>query len=125
MIDEEGLGLGMDQPIARRNFIQGVAVGVALAAAPAVAAGGAGPGGAGPAQTDYPPLRTGLRGQHAGSFEMAHLARDGGFGATIDAADTGEHYDLVVVGAGISGLSAAYFYRKALGDEVRILILDN
>src|SRR5581483_10617533 len=33
--------------------------------------------------------------------------------------------DLVVVGAGISGLAAAYFYRKMVGDKARILILDN
>jgi len=34
-------------------------------------------------------------------------------------------YDLIVVGAGISGLSAAHFYRKQAGDKTRILILDN
>ena len=39
--------------------------------------------------------------------------------------DTGEAYDLVVVGGGISGLSAAYFYRQSMGDDARILILDN
>jgi spermidine dehydrogenase len=35
-----------------------------------------------------------------------------------------ESYDLVVVGAGISGLSAAYFYRKKVGESARILLLD-
>src|SRR5438876_1914385 len=39
--------------------------------------------------------------------------------------DTGEHYDLVIVGGGISGLSAAHFFRKAAGPKARILILDN
>src|SRR5439155_26010155 len=39
--------------------------------------------------------------------------------------DTGETYDLVVVGGGISGLAAAYFYRKHAGSSARILILDN
>ena len=43
----------------------------------------------------------------------------------MQADDTGEHYDLAVVGAGISGLSAAYLYRKALGRDCRILLLDN
>src|SRR6201999_172261 len=38
---------------------------------------------------------------------------------------TGETYDLVVVGGGISGLAAAYFYRNAAGSKARILILDN
>ena len=37
---------------------------------------------------------------------------------------TGEHYDLVIVGGGISGLSAAHFYRASRPDA-RILILDN
>jgi spermidine dehydrogenase len=36
-----------------------------------------------------------------------------------------ETYDLIVVGAGISGLAAAYFYRRAAGPKARILILDN
>jgi spermidine dehydrogenase len=35
-----------------------------------------------------------------------------------------EHYDLVVVGAGLSGLAAAFFYRQAKPDA-RILLLDN
>src|SRR6185436_5669016 len=74
----------------------------------------------------YPPARTGLRGQYPGSFEEAHLARDGAFAdAFPKAADTGETFDLVVVGAGISGLSAAHFFRQALGEDKRVLILDN
>ena len=36
-----------------------------------------------------------------------------------------EHYDLVVVGAGMSGLAAAYYYRQQVGPDARILILDN
>ena len=73
----------------------------------------------------YPPARTGLRGQYPGSFEAAHALRDGAFAGDLQAADTGEHYDLVVVGAGISGLAAAHFFRQALGEQRRILILDN
>jgi len=52
-----------------------------------------------------------MRGSHPGSFEAAHRLRDGG--ALPAAIVTGETYDLVVVGAGLSGLSAAYFVRKA------------
>jgi spermidine dehydrogenase len=74
----------------------------------------------------YPPALTGLRGSHVGAFEAAHCLRDGTFFETFPTAqDTGERYDLIVVGGGISGLSAAHFYRKRLGGEARILILEN
>ncbi len=39
--------------------------------------------------------------------------------------DTGESYDLVVVGGGISGLAAAHFFHKTAGDKARVLILEN
>ncbi len=71
----------------------------------------------------YPPALTGLRGSHPGSFEVAHAMRDGQ--RWTDAEDTGESYDLIVVGGGLSGLSAAWFYRQQAGPEARILILDN
>ncbi len=71
----------------------------------------------------YPPGLTGMRGSHPGSFEAAHRMRDGAKFET--ARDIGETYDLVVVGGGISGLSAAYFYRKAYGVDAKILVLDN
>ena len=72
----------------------------------------------------YPPVKTGMRGSHEGSYETAHaLARQGiQFGNPID---SNENYDLVVVGAGISGLTAAYEYRKKFGNDSKILILDN
>ena len=71
----------------------------------------------------YPPARTGLRGSHEGSYEVAHQMRDGK--RWLNATATGETYDLVVVGGGLSGLAAAYFYRQQAGPEARILILDN
>jgi spermidine dehydrogenase len=123
----------MDKPvspisaIARRDFLGGVSAGTiagligsepARAATPQLAAGV-------PDAAVYPPVRTGLRGQYPGSFEVAHDVRDGNFTGPISAADTGEHYDLVVVGGGISGLSAAHFWRRALGNAQRILVLDN
>ena len=72
----------------------------------------------------YPPVKTGMRGSHDGSYETAHaLAREGiQFDNPIDSS---EYYDLIVVGAGISGLTAAYEYRKKFGVESKILILDN
>ncbi|MEZ5492234.1 MAG: FAD/NAD(P)-binding protein [Gammaproteobacteria bacterium] len=71
----------------------------------------------------YPPTLQGMRGSHDGSFEVGHGMRDG---AAWQAVDSGEaEYDLVVVGGGISGLSAAYFFIKQNGPDSRVLILDN
>jgi spermidine dehydrogenase len=124
--------------ISRRDFVSGVLMTTALsgirgaAASPdnrsnptLRAAAAHAPGGAEAAAATYPPLRSGLRGQYPGSFEVAHALRDGSYDGDLAAAETDQHYDLVVVGAGISGLSAAYFYRKALGPNAKILILDN
>ena len=74
-------------------------------------------------QEYYPPARTGMRGSHPGSFEVAHQLRDGI--TWSDAADTRESYDLVVVGGGLSGLSAAYFFLTSAGPGARVLVLDN
>jgi len=72
----------------------------------------------------YPPTLTGMRGSHEGSYEVAHaLSWRGEKPADYQLLD--EHYDLVVVGAGMSGLAAAHFYREKMGPEARILILDN
>ncbi|MEM7279676.1 MAG: NAD(P)-binding protein, partial [Pseudomonadota bacterium] len=72
-----------------------------------------------------PPGLTGLRGSHKGSFEVAHaLVREGRRDwGPVEMRDSSV-YDLVVVGAGISGLAAAYFYYRE-NPEARILILDN
>ncbi len=73
----------------------------------------------------YPPALTGMRGSHPGSFEAGHMLRDGTrWDDPAASTDTGEAYDLVIVGGGISGLAAAHFYRKQKPDA-RILILDN
>jgi spermidine dehydrogenase len=128
MTTREARELGLTRRITRRDFINGVAVG-----ATGVWAGlGDGPllgqaAASDPdlATSDYPPALTGLRGQYPGSFEFAHLARDGAYLAFPEAKETGETYDLVVVGGGISGLSAAYLFRQALGADKRVLILDN
>ena len=73
--------------------------------------------------TAYPPASTGLRGSHPGSFEVAHALRDGERFDVESLAIT-DDVDLVVVGAGISGLAAAWFYRREHPDAT-ILLLDN
>ena len=119
----------MGRPINRRDFVDGMAVAIGAAAL-------AGPAGAfaaleqTPVQPSdpsepgyYPPTRYGMRGSHPGSFEAAHALRDGAL-AEGDITDLDETYDLIVVGGGISGLSAAWFFRQARPDA-RVLILDN
>ena len=112
--------LGMNADITRRDFLSGVSVAIGASLLPAVSS--AQDVGAQDLPGYYPPNLTGMRGSHPGSFEAAHMLRDG---KTWDAQDTGEEYDLVVVGGGISGLSAAYFYRQAMGNKAKILVLDN
>ncbi len=126
--DEEDRGTGetgRTPDITRRDFLNGVAIGVGAS------------GSLSPlewlraaewqqAAEDYPPALTGLRGSHDGAFESAHRIRDGvkldAFGRPTPA---DARYDLVVVGAGISGLSAAHYFREQAGPSVKILILDN
>ena len=113
--------LGMHRNITRRDFVSGVGTVVAgsLVAPPF-----------GLAQQEtrtaadyYPPSLTGMRGSHPGSFETGHALRDGS--SWNDAADTGERYDMVVVGGGLSGLSAAYFFLTSAGPDARVLVLEN
>jgi len=119
--------LGMDRAITRRDFLNGVAIGVGgLALPPWVAAFDDSEYAPEKAQGYYPPALTGMRGNHDGTYTYAHRLRDGDFWEGEGSpASTGENYDLVVVGGGISGLAAAYFYRKHAGKDSRILVLDN
>jgi spermidine dehydrogenase len=128
--EKRDLQLGMNRRITRRDFLNGVAVGIGAlgyAGIPALASS---------LQSDshadhrsfetYPPALTGMRGSAPGCYDVAHSLRDGTFWASAGTpADTQESYDLVVIGGGISGLAAAYFYRKHAGKSSRILILDN
>jgi spermidine dehydrogenase len=119
--------LGMNRAITRRDFLDGVAIAVG-----AIGAGACLPSAAG--ATNFPqdrpgydpPTLTGMRGSHNGSYDYAHALRDGKnvIKTAGPVTNTRETWDLVVVGGGISGLAAAYFYR-ARKPGAKILILDN
>jgi spermidine dehydrogenase len=118
--------LGMNCGITRRDFLDGIAIAAGATMLP--------PHLLAALQHDldpekssdyYPPALTGLRGSHVGSFEVAHSLRDGDFWKKAgNSSPTKEKLDLLIVGGGISGLSAAYFFRKA-NPNARILILEN
>lgn len=107
----------MAYEITRRDFLNGVALTVAAGLTPAAQIAAA--------PSLYPPALTGLRGHHDGSFEVAHALAREGKSFDLKSAPLSERYDLVVVGGGISGLAAAWFYRRRMGSGARILILDN
>ena len=120
--------LGLLKPIRRRDFVQGalVTAGTALTAHQLAAADALSPPPAAEHSIsgEYPPTRTGMRGSHPGAYEVAHaLGRDGA--RFPRPAEAKEHFDLVVVGAGISGLAAAYFYRQKIDPDAKILLLEN
>jgi spermidine dehydrogenase len=114
--------LGMDMPITRRNFINGVAFSIAAFRGLEAFAGQAAATGA----SNYPPLLQGLRGNIPSAVDVFNPITAGRYGQfPVPDADIREEYDLVIVGAGISGLAAAHFYRLGLGPKYKILILDN
>ena len=108
--------------ITRRDFLNGVALslvaGTSLSPLELLAQGAT-------SKPYYPPLLTGLRGSHVGSFEVAHAVAMAGARFGAPSAQTDSTYDLVVIGGGISGLSAAYLYQQQHGGDKKVLVLDN
>ncbi len=117
----------MASKITRRDFLNGLALGAGaglLTPAQLLGQGRSTPLSSTNAAPYYPPTLTGMRGSHKGSFEVAHaLAWQGQKPAKYQSLN--EHYDLAVVGSGLSGLASAWFYQKKMGPNARILILDN
>jgi spermidine dehydrogenase len=112
----------MNEPISRRDFVNGALV----AGAGMLLSGRASAMGTSPADAwngyggvgDY-------RASNGNTYDVmtaAHAMRDGAYEKTA-ATDTGEMYDLVSVGGGLSGLAAAVFFQKNKGG--RCLVLDN
>ena len=134
MVSKFDKELGLDRDITRRDFVYGSSILLSSAVVGCgkstdkkshsnsdysfdVSANWYGPGGIG----DYAKSH----GNTPELIKTAHEIRSGRFNTEIAyAVDSGEEYDLVVVGGGFSGLSAAYHFNR-LNPSGRVLILDN
>jgi spermidine dehydrogenase len=122
--------LGMDAPITRRDFVNSTLIGggASLLAASAPVAfleklitrqdTFTGYGGVG----DYAKSN----GNTWPVLSAAHRLRDGAYGPALkNVVDSGERYDVVIVGAGLSGLTAAWTIKQKGNGTKRVLMLDN
>ncbi len=118
---EEKKRLGLDRPISRRDFGRLLMVGAASLMVPGCSA-----------LTSDPKSSPGLTppsgnlysgGNTEDARYYCHQVRDGK-NFSRGGEYTGEIYDLVVVGAGLGGLTSAYFYHQER-PEAKILLLDN
>lgn len=65
-------------------------------------------------------------GNVASVRQAAHLIRDGLTSKLIEnVEDTGEEYDMVIIGGGFSGIGAAYEFHKKYGNTKKCLIIEN
>ncbi len=116
----------MNQPIARRDFLNGIAIGAGAVLAGTLPFGGNASAQEPVSSRTYPPTSAGLRGNYPAAVDIFGPITQGKYrDFPVPNSEITENYDLVIVGAGISGLSAAYFYRLGLGPDTKILILDN
>jgi spermidine dehydrogenase len=106
----------MGDRVTRRDFLDGVGCAIVAGLAPRV---GSGTDGSAP----YPPGRTGYVGSRPEDFAVAHGVRDGQR-YDLRSRPVTEHFDFIVIGAGIGGLASAHYLRQRR-PKARILILDN
>jgi spermidine dehydrogenase len=137
-LSNEDRRLGLDRSITRKDFLGATLLGVGstLLGAPSPAAWldrVVRTGRAPVAAPQDPWTGYGGVGDYAASngntmpvLEAAHRLRDGAHAdIAASAVDTGEMYDLVVVGGGISGLTAAWAFARERGGRGRCLVLEN
>lgn len=123
--------LGLNEPISRRDFLDGVLIASAGVAAGAIcpffleaqSLAGQVPGWSGySGEGDY----KGSAGNTEAVLHDAHAVRDGKFDNVPEIVnETGETFDCVVVGGGMAGLSAGLFFRQQASEKRTCLILDN
>jgi spermidine dehydrogenase len=127
-MSDEHQSLGMHRQIDRRDFLNGVALTVAGASTALgfVSEAMAQDVSSASDTANYPPKRLGLRGSYPDAVSEFDSIRQGKYAAfPVPDSEIQEEYDLVIVGAGMSGLAAAHFWRNGLGQDQRVLILDN
>lgn len=116
--------------ITRRDFCNATLIGAGTALLPGCGAtdSGAGTALAGPgAEWDGPSGLGEYRGSNGNTWrtmEAGHRIRDAVFSDTAAMADTGERYDLIIVGGGFTGLGALHAFGKEQ-PQGTCLLLDN
>jgi spermidine dehydrogenase len=118
--------LGMNESISRRDFVEGTLLAGAGLLLHGRSAGAPNDTLPGDDWTGYGGIGDYARsnGNTRDVMTAGHAMRDGAFEqAVARATDTGESYDLVCVGGGISGLASAVFFQKDKGG--RCLVLEN
>lgn len=126
--------LGLNEPITRRDFLDGVLVGSSGMLLAATCPSPLQAQNSGTSEASWAGW-TGYTGEgdyegSAGNTELvvqnAHQVRDGKFDQVpSELTETGEVYDCVVVGGGFAGLSAGLFFQQRASAQRNCLILDN
>ncbi len=119
---EEKKRLGLDRPITRRDFIKFMMVGAGALMVPGCAGSTIAPN-TPPTPTSPLSVNSYFGGNSEDTVSNGHRVRDGEH-FDQEAKGSGEIFDLVVVGAGLGGLTSAYFYNEEKPEE-KILLIDN